>query len=170
MKNGNKVSVYLAGSIESSADLGKSWRNELTPFLEELNMEVNDPCKLEHHKLSGRHLNRLPQGIKHWHELKNCKEPHLRCRFKTYMDAIIMYDLDLVENKSDIIVLLWDRWSAGSSGEVTLARKIGTPVYTVATVELPAWISGCSERIFSNFDELKIFLKRNYKVKLEEPK
>ena len=160
IKTKKKLTVYTAGSIESAED-PRGWRNELTPFLESLNFEVKDPCALEQHKLSGLHPERLPEGITHWHGLKNRKEPHLRARFMSYMRKIILFDIDIVKN-SDFIILLWDRWSSGSSGEVTCAFIEGIPVYTVATIEAPAWIHGCSSKVFSNFDQLRKFLTKEY--------
>ena len=62
--------VYLAGAIEKAADLGKGWRTRITPILEEKGYGVLDPIDLEAEKLKGLHINRLPKGIAHWHDLK----------------------------------------------------------------------------------------------------
>ena len=44
--------VYLSGSIEYAADLGKSWRAELTPFLRQLGHTVYDPAADEKKNLA----------------------------------------------------------------------------------------------------------------------
>ena len=36
--------AYLSGSIEYSPDFGRSWRAELTPFLQGLGHEIYDPA------------------------------------------------------------------------------------------------------------------------------
>lgn len=154
--------TYLAGGIEKTTDFGTTWRNELTPFLEYINIEVLDPCKLEADKLKGFETNEnLPEGINHWHELKNSKDPLMMKRFKKYMSKIIHFDLDIIEEKTDFMIVYWNEATskgAGTHGEVTLMKHLKRPVYCVATCELPAWIVGCCTEVFSNFDDLKTAL------------
>jgi hypothetical protein len=175
MKN-FKFRTYLIGSIEddktSLAGTGTTWRDKLTLELQRLRGEVFDPCKLEKEKLAGLHILRLPESVTsyitgeqikvtHWHNLKNALEPHFKARFKSYMRKIIAYDLGLVR-KSDFVIVFWDRWSAGSSGEITVAYDEGIPIYIVSAQELPAWHVGAASKIFLNFEDLIKFLEREY--------
>lgn len=171
-----KFTTYLIGSIEgdktSLAGTGETWRDKITVPLVGLGGEVLDPCKLEKEKLSGLHITRLPEyvvsyidgekiKVNHWHDLKNASEPHYKLRFKSYMNKIIGYDLGLVR-KSDFVIVFWDRWSAGSSGEITIAYDEGLPIYIVSSMELPAWHVGAASKIFLNFEDLIKFLEREY--------
>ena len=171
-----KLAVYLAGAIEKAADEGVGWRNEITPFLKELDLDVLDPCALEAEKLKNFQPNRLPEFIIHirtkekipcihWHQLKNADAEHLRKRFKKYMRRIIKYDIGVIRKSADYLIVYWDKNTgkgAGTHGEVTDSFLRGIPVYCVAEVDPPAWIVGCCEEIFFTFDDLKKFLQEEF--------
>ena len=154
--------TYLAGGIEKTSDFGTTWRNRITPFLVAQGIKVLDPCKLEADKLTGFDTTEdLPEGIDHWHQLKNSKDPIMLKRFKEYMDAIIKFDLSIIVAEADFLIVYWDEATskgAGTHGEITLMKFYGRPVYCVATCELPAWIVGCCTEVFENFDDLKAYL------------
>nr|VFK64669.1 MAG: hypothetical protein BECKTUN1418D_GA0071000_12791 [Candidatus Kentron sp. TUN] len=135
MKKKEKLSVYLVGAIEAEKDLGAAWRDALTPFLEDLDLEVLDPVNSEPMQLKGSDIKRLPEHYtdlygekhkpKHWHELKNAAEPHLYARFIRHMRNIIKYDIDVVQNKSDFLICYWTETTsrgAGTHSELTYAH------------------------------------------------
>lgn len=160
-----KPAVYLAGRMNRNNPADVQWRKELTPFLEELGFDILDPCDLEPAQLQGLRPNRLPEGVKHWHELRNSTDPAQVARFVKYMRRIIKFDLNIVKNITDIVIVLWDegcRSGAGTHSEITVAFDVGKLVYCVATAELPAWAFGCCQEIFKSFDELKTFMKKEY--------
>jgi hypothetical protein len=180
-----RIKVYTAGAIEAASDKGKGWRDELTPFLENLNMEVLDPCKFEPQQLKNLRPNKLPEFYtdlfgnkvkpKHWHELKNAKEPHLYARFKKYMERIIRFDINIVQNEADILIVYYDercRFGAGTQSEITYGFMSGKAVYIVAAIDIPAWAKGCATEIFLSFEALREFLSEEYgkeePVKVEE--
>lgn len=170
-----KLTVYLAGAMEAAVDLGAGWRDELTPFLHQLGLEVLNPCEFEPQQLKGLRPNRLPdyytnlhgERIKprFWHELKQASEPHLYRRFLKYMRRIIHYDIKVVENQVDYVVVYWDAATgkgAGTHAELTTAFLRNIPVYCVAACEMPAWAKACCSEIFLNFTDLKEFLKEEF--------
>lgn len=175
MNANKKLVVYLAGAMENAKDLGAGWRNKLTPFLKELNLDVLDPCEFEPEQLKGLKPNRLPEfytdlaGKKikptHWHELKNASESHLYRRFLKYMQRIIKYDIKIVRHFSDYVIVFWDestRKGAGTHAELTAAFLASVPVYCVADCDMPAWAKACCSEIFLNFEELKEFLRDEF--------
>ncbi len=145
--------AYLSGSIEYSADLGKRWRAEITPFLHALGHEVYDPAS---------------------DEKKNLGDDEVRCfrgwkttdlpRFQQTVRKIIAWDLDWVERRCDYVICYWDEAAArgaGTQGELTVAHRCGIPVYLV--LGMPAgtvsgWILGCATQVFESFAELQAFL------------
>ena len=166
-----KKITYLVGSIEDSPDMGASWRDQITPFLKSLHINVLDPVKLESKKLKNKKLNRLPKfvttvfgtkkRIKKWHDLKSSANKRDINRFNNYMSIVITKDLEYVK-RSDFIIAYWGIPSFGSAGELTVAFDLGIPVYMVAPIELPAWTRSCCTKVFLTFDELKNFLKKKH--------
>ena len=60
----------------------------------------------------------------------------------------------------------------GTSSELTFAYRQGIPVYlmTDADVEqISGWMLACSDRIFTNLDELKKFLLERYGKEKQAP-
>jgi len=72
--------------------------------------------------------------------------------------------MDILPEQADVVVCLWDDGAhrgAGTTGELTIARRFGKPVYMVTQTpreELPGWILGCVSRMFDSFTELKAYL------------
>jgi len=144
---------YLAGAIEYSPDLGKSWRAEIAPLLRSLGHEVYDPAEDERKNLTEVEV----RDFRAW---KTSDLP----RFQQTVRKIIAYDLDLIEQRCDAIVCHWDRHAcrgAGTQGELTFAHRLGIPVYLVRGVpleEISGWLLGCATRVFADFHELREFL------------
>jgi len=170
------VTTYLVGGMEHANDLGAGWRDKLTPSLLELGLSVLNPCEFEPEQLKGLHVNRLPDKIitdagkiihpEHWHHLKYAPRGSAeQNRFIKYMQQIIDYDLNVVENEADFLICNWTKGAAkgaGTHSEITLARKLRKPIYLVLEkgVELPGWTLGCvGTNVFDNFDDLLVKLK-----------
>lgn len=155
--------VYLSGSIEYAPDNGKSWRATLTPFLRSLGHEVYDPAADEKKNLTEEEV----RSFRSW-------KTSDRARFTTTIRKIIRWDLDWVESKADYIVVFWDenaQRGAGTGAELTLAHRRGIPAYLVAGMpieQISGWILGCASEVFTNFDDLKAYLSRQYAACREE--
>jgi hypothetical protein len=151
--------VYLSGAIEYAPDHGRAWRAAVTPFLESLEHEVYDPALDEKKKLSD-------EERQHFRTWKSTDLP----RFQQTVRKIIAYDLDRIEQKTDLILCYWDEYAqrgAGTHGELTMAQRLGIPVYLVAAmpiVEVSGWILGCSTRVFASFEDWKSFMQAELAV------
>ena len=146
--------VYLSGAIEYAPDHGRAWRAAVTPFLESLGHVAYDPALDEKKNLS-------EEERRHFREWKSTDLP----RFQQTVRKIIAYDLDYIELKTDFILCYWDQYSqrgAGTQAELTVAFRMGLPVYLVAGMPLSdvsGWILGCSTQVFTNFEDLKSFMQ-----------
>jgi hypothetical protein len=149
--------AYLSGSIEYSPDYGKSWRAEIAPFLRELGHDLYDPALDEKKNLEDDEVR----------EFRLWKETDL-LRFQKTIRKIIAWDLDWIEHKSDYIICLWDEAAArgaGTQGELTLAHRMGIPVYLVLGMpqeKVSGWILGCATEVFADFDQLKQYLRTKH--------
>lgn len=171
-----KLKVYQIGGMEQADNLGAGWREELTPFLEALGLEVLNPCEFEKKQLGDLRPNRLPdfytngltgEKIKpiYWHDLRNAQEPRLYNRFLKYMRRIINYDMNLVDREVDVAIVYWDKATAqgaGSHAEITAAFRKNIPVYCVAVCDMPGWIKACCSEIFLDFSALRESLTEDF--------
>jgi hypothetical protein len=171
----HKLSIYLAGGMESSSNLGAQWRTNLTPILEELGLEVLNPVLFEPMQLKGLQPRKLPEfctnadgkkiKVNHWHDLKHATEPHLYARFLKYMRRIIKYDINIVRNEADYVICYWNETTAkgaGTHAELTEAFLSNKDVYCVMQANMPAWARACCTRIFKTFDDLRGFLAQEF--------
>jgi len=141
------------------------WREDITPFLEELGFTVLNPYKLEPLQLKGLRPGRLPEGMTHWYDLLDSEDPLHVERGVRYMRKVIDFDCDLVQNKTDAVIVLWDKGcksGAGTHSEMTIAYRAGKPVYCVQSAPLPAWARGCCDEVFKSFEDLRDFLKEEF--------
>lgn len=150
--------VYLAGAIEHSADGGRGWREDLAGFLrEELRHDVYDPAADEKKDLTQEEI----EGFRRW----KVEDPD---RFREAVRKIIAFDLDRIEHDSDYLVALWDRAAAnggGTAAEVTLAHRLGKPVYLVLgmpAAEASGWVLAASTEVFDSVDGLRERLRQRY--------
>ena len=141
--------VYLSGSIEYAADLGKSWRAELTPFLRQLGHTVYDPAADEKKNLAKDEVR----------EFRKWKTSDLS-RFQGVLRKIIAWDLDWID-RSGSVVCYFDEAAArgaGTQGEITYAHRAGKPVYLVLGMpveKISGWVLGCATEVFADFEDLK---------------
>jgi len=159
-----RMRFYLSGAIEYSADHGLAWRAELTPFLLALGHEVYDPALDVRKNLSEQEAR----------EFRAWKTTELS-RFQQTVRKIIHYDLDIVEQRCDAVICLWDDAAtrgAGSHAELTAALRRGIPVYLVLGMPLErvsGWILGCTTEVFSDFEALRACLRRKFAAEDVQP-
>ena len=159
MSNSNgKMVAYLSGAIEYSPDGGAAWRNDITEFVTKvLGHEVYHPNEVIHDILSDEEI----ACFRDWKE----NDP---LKFKDIIRRIIDHDLDVLENEADYIICYWDEYAklgAGTHGEVTMAYKLQKPVFLVTDMpknSISAWILGCSEKIFFDFETLKSHMESEF--------
>jgi nucleoside 2-deoxyribosyltransferase len=148
--------AYLSGAIEHAADGGRGWRQEIGVFLtDRLGHDVYDPARDEKKNLT--------EDERLHFRLWKTEDPD---RFREVVRKIIGWDLDRIESRTDYVVALWDEASArggGTAAEVTLAHRLGKPVYLVLGMpraQASGWILGAATEVFENFEGLKAFLIR----------
>jgi hypothetical protein len=146
--------AFLCGAMEYAPEGGRQWREPMRLWIqEELNHRVYDPTEEASRILSEEELRSLPT----W---KTTDPEH----YRKVMRFIINHDLDVLANQADYVVCHWDEAAArggGTQAELTAAYRKGLPVYLVTEMpveQVSGWVVGCTDRIFSTFDELKAFL------------
>jgi nucleoside 2-deoxyribosyltransferase len=150
--------AYLSGAIEHAADGGIGWRLELGRFLRgELQHGVYDPAEDAKKNLTEEEL----AGFRDW----KTAAPD---RFRRVVRKIIAWDLGWIERSADYLVALWDEPAAqggGTAAEITLAHRLGKPVYLVLGMPRAAasgWVLAAADEVFRNFEELRAFLRQKY--------
>lgn len=89
-------------------------------------------------------------------------------RFRETVRKIIAWDLARIERESDYVLAFWDDPAArggGTAAEITLAYRLGKPVYLVLGMPREAasgWILAASTEVFDSFDQLREFLRREH--------
>jgi hypothetical protein len=150
--------AFLCGAMEHASDGGRRWREQMRLWLQDnLNHRVYDPTLEARRILNGEELENLAA----W------KTTDLD-RYRKALHIIINHDLDVMAGQADYVVCYWDQAAArggGTQAELTAAYRKAIPVYLVAEMpveEISGWVVGCTDRIFSGFDELKAFLTATY--------
>jgi nucleoside 2-deoxyribosyltransferase len=152
------VRVYLSGAIEHSADGGRRWREDVGLFLrEKLHHEAYDPAADEKKNLTEEER----VNFRRWKR----EDP---ARFRETVRKIIAWDLDRVEHEADYVIALWDRAAAaggGTAAEVTLAHRLGKPVYLVLAMpaaEASGWVLSAATEVFESLEALKARLRETF--------
>ena len=147
--------VYLSGGIEHSGDGGRGWRREIGLFLEGLGEEVYDPAADQKKDLTEEEQ----LCFRRW----KLEAPE---RFRETVRKIIAWDLDRIEKASDCVVAFWDEAAArggGTAAEITLAHRIGKPVYLVLGMpraSASGWVLAAATEVFEDFEAFKEYFVR----------
>ena len=152
--------AYLSGAMEFADDEGASWRNEITIWLKDtINHQSIDPV-IESAKIVKENN---AENYRSWKVADANK-------YARFIQLCIKNDLEIVKEKADYLICLWDEnviKGAGTHAEITFAYDLKKPVYLINKLspkDLSGWIMACSSEIFSNFDDLKDFLIKKYKL------
>lgn len=147
---------YLAGAMDRVADRGKGWREDITPFLEELGVRVFNPL----HKPDG-----FAPEDEETHTIKRAlKQIGKYDELSILMRQIRTADLRLVDKSDFLIVNLnLDIHPCGTYEEVFWANRSKTPILIhieQGKHNTPDWLFGTipHSMIFSQWDELKSYL------------
>ncbi len=146
--------AYLSGAIEHASDGGKGWRGEMAAFLSDrFGHNVYDPARDEKKDLTDEER----RDFRRW----KSDDPE---RFRSVVRKIIAWDMDRIERQTDYVVALWDDASArggGTAAEVTLAYRLGKPVYLVLGMpraSASGWVLAAAAEVFESFEALRVFL------------
>lgn len=152
----NNQRVYLAGAMDRVPDRGTTWRDNITPFLENLGVVVFNPISkptdigLEDHET---------------HLIKTkLKEQKRYDELSSMMKTIRSVDLRLVDI-SDFLVVNLDLnvHPCGTLEEIFLANRQKKPIIihmVQGKNHTPDWLFGTipHQMIFSTWDEIKSYL------------
>lgn len=149
--------VYLAGAMDRVADRGNGWRDDITPFLEDLGIVVFNPIK-------------KPTDIgledKDTHLIKTkLKEEGRYDELSSIMKTIRSVDLRLVDISDFLVVNLdLDIHPCGTYEEITWANRQKKPIIihmVQGKNHAPDWLFGTipHQMIFSTWDEIKSYLQ-----------
>ena len=149
--------VYLAGAMDRVADRGNGWRDNITPFLEDLGVVVFNPIK-------------KPTAVgqedeaTHQHKIKLKSEKNYD-ELSKLMKTIRSVDLRLVDISDFLIVNLdLDVHPCGTYEELFLANRSKKPVVIhieQAKQNAPDWLFGTipHQMIFSTWSEIENYLQ-----------
>lgn len=153
------LSAYLCGPIESESDFGHGWRDEITPFLESLNVRVFNPLKPTFHGTA--YLNEVKRPY-----MDKLFEDRNWDALREEVKQINRWDLRAVDLSSFLVVNYnLDVRMCGTYEEIFLANKQNKPVLLVVKdkSKVPLWMHGrvpMRSHCFEGWDALKDYLNR----------
>jgi nucleoside 2-deoxyribosyltransferase len=152
----NAQRVYLAGAMDRVPDRGNTWRDNITPFLEDLGIVVFNPIKKP--SIEGKEDEET-----HRYKLELKKNSNFD-ELSKIMKMIRSVDLRLVDISDFLIVNLdIEVHPCGTYEEIFLANRSKKPV--IIHIEqgkshTPDWLFGTvpHQMIFSSWEEVKNYL------------
>lgn len=162
-----KPKVYLAGPMEYVKDFGINWRKDIESLLILKGFNVFNPTnevklfeELKGVRKNENKSTKLKFGVSKiknaFQEIQTGKGVNVE-GLRYQFSQIVQLDLRNVIT-SDIIVCNWQKavFSAGTSGELTVAKLFNIPVIIVTDniMKLPKWILGCVTIYKKSFDGL----------------
>lgn len=152
------LACYLSGPIDFTQDKGCKWRNEMTPFLESMNIRVFNPLKHSFYGTQDLDHSKRPRMAK---LLEDGKFSELREEMKD----LNHWDLRAVD-LSSFLVVNYDIniFTCGTHEEIFTANRQSKPVLLVIgegnSRKMPKWMYGRfpPEHMFETWDDLKTYL------------
>jgi hypothetical protein len=151
--------TYLSGGMEFAKGEGADWRRVTEDWLRKnLGHSAYNPNSESEQYLAKKY----PSG--RFRELKNENID----KYTELVRDLIDGDCREIAERSDYVICNWDESAqrgAGTTGELTMARFVGKPVYMVTQMKLqdiPGWVLGCATKIFGTFKDLQEFLVKQY--------
>lgn len=148
--------VYLAGAMDRVADRGATWRDNITPFLNEIGIVVFNPI------IKPTDIG-LEDQDSHTIKIK-LKQQHRYDELSSMMKTIRSVDLRLVDISDFLIVNLdLNVHPCGTLEEIFLANRQKKPIIihmVQGKDQTPDWLFGTipHQMIFSNWDDIKSYL------------
>jgi len=155
------MAVYLSGSVDFSPDKGKGWRDDITPFLEQMNVRVFNP--LNHHKTF--YITENIDTIKRPYMTKLLENGQFD-ELREEMRELCHFDLRAIDLASFMIVNYdTSLHLCGTVEEISIGSKQVKPILIMCKngkKNLPSWLYGRlpHEHFFNTWEELKNYLNR----------
>lgn len=148
-----KTKFYLIGAIESEADCGASWRNEIKSKLQALNLFWFDP-------LNKVFIKDVIESGKHQKQLKDLRSDGEFDELTIRMKEIRSYDLSMVD-RADAIIFYFDinTFTCGSWEELVTANRAKKPIFFICKQgvrNVPLWMFGMipHKYFYNSIDEV----------------
>jgi nucleoside 2-deoxyribosyltransferase len=148
--------VYLAGAMDRVPDRGATWRDSITPFLEEMGAVVFNPItKPTSSGMEDENSHIVKTRLKEKERYEELSE---------MMKVIRRVDLRLVDISDFLIVNLdLDIHPCGTYEEIFTANRCKKPILIhmeQGKIHAPDWMFGTipHQMIFSSWDDLKSYL------------
>ena len=146
--------------MEYAVNEGSDWRSEMDAWLKSsLSHQVFNP-NVESKRFL---LRKLPHV-----DVRKLKFDDTE-KFTKVIRGVVDLDSKEIASRTDYVICYWDESAqrgAGTKGELTLARFFRKPVYCVTEMnaaDIPGWVLGCTTASFPSFDQLKLFLLKQFK-------
>jgi len=159
MNNLHEKGVYLAGAMEHAPpNYGEEWRaivaNVIRTKWDEpvFNPYEQEPVALKEFGYS---------HPKEWIPLRRGTSAEME-KYEEVMSKIIEYDIDLIVNKTSLVVCKWDKYArmgGGTNAELTFAFHNNIPVITLIDdnmSDIPGWLLPCMGAKVFNMTDLLI--------------
>lgn len=151
----DRGNIYLSGGMQFAVNHGAGWRIECSQRLQEMRYFPIDICAMDRAYAAK------------YGELYDMLDKSKHLQYKSnFRKHFIKTDVELVKVDSDAVIMLYDesaRRGAGTISEGQISYEEGVPLFVVSAYEdwikeVPGWLQGLSTKIFTNFDDLYVYL------------
>lgn len=152
------MTTYLCGSIDRAPDSGMTWRDNITPFLQEMGVVVFNPLK--------KPIDLGQEDLASRQERKQHKREGNFKRVAEMVKPIRTADLRMVDLSHFIIVHLnLNESPTGTYEELFWANRMKRPIILHCEQgknNVPDWLFGCfpHEMMFSTWDEVRDYITK----------
>ena len=153
-----KGNIYLSGGMQFAQDLGAGWRQECSDRLKEMGYFPLDICELDR-AYAQAHGELLYKKA----SLRTVETPEEELQTRSNLRKHFIHaDLELIENDSDALIVLYDeaaRRGAGTISECQHAFNRDIPVFLISEYEdwkkeVPGWLQALATRSFRDWESL----------------
>lgn len=148
--------TYLVGAMDRTTDNGEGWRNNITPFLEDLGIIVLNPCNkpidIGLENIETRQYRQSLKDTKNWQKLSE------------EMKLLRIVDLRMTD-RSDMIIVNLDTsiHACGTYEEIFWANRMKKPILIhceQGIQGLPDWLFGVLpyQFFFDSWKDLKTYI------------
>jgi len=166
-KNLKLFYTYLAGPIEQdTSDGGQSWRNNMTPALDEAGVYVQDPCKTEP-LATGMDVVTAQDQFNRW--IRGGRYDLFADKFK----LVVEKDMRMVKRSDFVIVHLFPNiGTTGTIHEMAEAWRLNKPIYLIyygAVSSVSKWAlyltTSSGGKVFPNKKQCADYIAERYATK-----
>lgn len=163
-----KFKIYLSGPIEFAKDNGANWRELAEKRLLENDFLVFNPVTASDNVLSKHDID----SVASYNKLKTEFDGDVtRTKLNRYINVtkdFIKLDIHELRTSDMVLACINNVPSAGTAGEITLAKHLGIPVVAFIETDLKnvsGWLLGCVD--FICYNDLKLPVDPSFAYSLQ---